>query len=623
MTEPQEPRLNPVTYEILEHKLWQITNEMATTLTRVTGSPITTEAKDYITALCRADGDLIMSGCGVLYHAVTLPYAVKYLLSKYSGDRQIAEGDVFAINDPYICSMHVPDTYVLTPIYYKGELVAWAGAMTHLMDTGGIDAGGICPRATEIWHEGVRLPGVKLLQKGEAQSDVWDIVLNMVREPGMVALDLRGMIACGRTGAQRLGELIAAYGINAYKALSEEVIRQAEMQMRARLLELPDGTWETRVYYDDDGMTERTYQAIIKMTKDKDVLTFDLTGTSEQAPSFINCGVKGAEAAIFGSVAPLIAYDMPWSQGIMRVINVLAPEGTLVNPTFPAACSLATIGAADVVMTGVQIVVGRMFMASDDYKEDFTAMWGPICGSFVSEGINQHGQFSVNIFMESDAAGMGARPYADGVNTGGSMYIPEVSFPNVETYELSTPVLYLYRREATDSGGPGKWRGGAALEKAFILHGAPLGQLTVPHLGRGIKAPLTSGLFGGYPAPNLYKARKRNTNVDETLRTRVPQHLDELEGDLELLPATGVIQFNEGDVLAYCAHGGGGYGDPLDREPELVHRDVIDGYVSREAARDVYGVVIDDSNQGTDTEGTAAAREKIKATRLQAARRPE
>ena len=619
MTTPANGKLDPVTLEILEHKLWQITSEMGMTLARVTGSPVTIDAKDYATALLRADGALLMISCGVLFHAVTLPYAIEYILEKYQESPGIYEGDVFLINDPYICSVHAPDLYVVAPVHYKGELVGWAGSMTHLVDIGGIDPGGMSPRAEDCWQEGLRLPGVKLIERGERRQDIWNMLLNMVRDPGMVGLDIRGQVACSRVAAQRLPELIEAYGLDTYNALTVEVIESAETRMRARLLELPDGVWSTRVYYDEDGRGGEPYEVHIKMTKEADTLAFDLAGTSEQAPSFINSGVTGAAAGVFGSVAPLVAYDIPWCQGVINAITVHAPEGTLLRPRPPAPTSLGTVAAADSVMCGVQDLVSKMFIASGSFQEDLSAMWGSACGSFVIAAVNQYGDFRVQPLMQACGTGSGARSYMDGGDTSGVMYIPEIMVPNVETNEFDLPLLFLYSREAQDSGGPGKWRGGTALEYGAVLHDCPTGSMVAPHLGRGAKAPLVTGLFGGYPAANFALKVKRGANVDEEMESgRVPQSVDDLDGEMDNLAAIGVTTVGASDIMVFRTHGGGGYGDPLDRNPELVRADVAAGNVSTLAARDVYGVVVDEQSLELDVEGTDLARRKIRETRLQA-----
>ncbi len=619
MTQPGA-KLDPVTLEVLEHKLWQITDEMGLTLTRVTGSPITTDAKDYITALCRADSKLLMGSAGVLLHSVTLPYAIQYITETYSNNPGIFEGDAFLMNDPYICSVHAPDLYIVAPIHYNGELIAWSGAMTHLVDIGGIDPGGMSPRAEDCWQEGLRLPGLKLVERGEIRQDLWEMIRNMVRDPGMVFLDIRGMIACGRVAAQRLAEMIDDSGLDVYKALGEEIIVSSEARMRARLRELADGTWSTRIYYDEDGKTDRIYQIPLKMTKKDDTITFDLTGASEQAPSFINCGIRGAKAGVFGALATLIAYDIPWTQGIIDCIDVVAPEGSIVNPRPPAPTSLGTIAASEAVMCATQEVVAKMLMASPGFEGDLSATWGPGCGTFVVAAVNQFGDFRVQPLMQAGGAGAGARFNNDGVHSAGLLYVPAYVIPNAETNEFDLPIMFLYFREGMDTGGAGKWRGGDSVEYALTLHDAPFKQAVAPRLGRGSRTPLTSGLFGGYPAANYFMAVKQGTNVNDMLRGgAIPMHPEEVEGEIERLTSLGVTFVNDGDVVFFATHGGGGYGDPLDRDPALVQRDVEELHVSLGAARDIYGVAIDPDTHGVDDLQTEALRRKIREDRLKAA----
>ncbi len=623
MTGTYELKTDPVTFEVLQHRLWQITKEMGITLTRVTGSPISMDAKDYAAGLFKADGDLMMISSGVLFHAVTIPYAIKHILKEYSQNPGIADGDVFIINDPYICSVHAPDIYLVSPIYHQGKLVAWSGMMTHLVDTGSMDPGGINPRATEVFQEGFRFPGLKIAERGEIRKDIWDSVLNLVRDPGMVGLDLRGEIAAAKVARERLSELVAEHGPQTYEALADDVIKYAEMKTRARIAEFPDGSWQTRIYYDEDGMTDRAYQVVIKMTKEGDSLTFDLTGTSEQAPSFVNCGVLGAAAAVFGSLAPLMAYDIPWNQGVVNAFSVVSPKGTLVNPRFPAPCSLGTVGAARAVMSAVQELIAAMFITREDYADDFTAMWGAAIGTVSLAGANQFGSYAVNLMMDAVGFGAGARSYADGVNTGGSLYIPEITLPNAETYELNLPILYLFRRQATDTGGPGKWRGGATIEYALALHDAPQGWLHVGHSAWGTRAPVTSGLFGGYPAATLWLALMRDTDIQGRLGSgTVPQSPDALTGRLEVPRGNGVTRLGVGDVLWLTSYGGGGYGDPLDRDPELVRRDVVTGLVSLQAAGDVYGVVLAPGSLELDSGQTESRRAQVRRSRLEAKAQP-
>lgn len=607
--------LDAISSEILQHKLWQITSEMGTTLRHVSGSPITLDAKDYATGLMRPNGSLLMINCGVLFHAVTLPYAVQHLLEKYGDDPGINPGDVFLLNDPYICAIHAPDMYVISPIHHDGELVGWAGSMTHLVDIGGIDPGGLSPRATDAWQEGLRLGGVKLVDRAVLRRDVWDMILNQVRDPAMVGLDLNAQMACMHVARERVPSLIEDNGLDAYWELSDEIITASRNGIRRRLKELPDGTWRTRVTYDEDGHSDRIYEIHLAMIKRGSDISFNLNGTSEQAPSFVNCGVRGAQAGVFGSLAPLIAWDLPWTQGLVDSIEVHAPAGTIVRPNPPAPTSLGTIGAAEAVMAATQEVLAKMLMASDDFRSEFTATWGSITGSPVFSGLNQSNEYRVQLLMQHAGTGGGARGFADGVNTAGTVYIPELATPNAETYEMDLPVLFLYVRERADSGGPGFWRGGNGLEVAFRLHDSPERKSLVPFVGRGTRAPIVEGLFGGYPSANWYYAVKRGTNVREL--SAAGQNLtreDDITGTLEVLPGNGVTVIADDDVFFFGVHGGGGYGDPVERPAHLVLADLQDGRISHQGAA-AFGVVIPEDEDGSlavDEEATQELRIELR-----------
>jgi N-methylhydantoinase B len=613
-----ETGMDPITFEILVHKLWQITAEMGITLCRVTGSPVTIDAKDYIVALFRSDGDLIMCSPGVILHTASIPMGVRHIIARYSENPGVQEGDVFLVNEPYICSLHTADVYIISPLHYRGQLVGWTGSMTHLVDIGGIDPGGRSPRAREIFHEGIRYTGIKIVERGEIRRDVWDSILNMVREPGMAGLEFKGEIAAATVAKLRISELIDRYGLDTYKELCNQVIKYSEAKIRARLLELPDGTWETKQYLDDDGVTDRVYEVALKMTKEGRSLTFDYTGTSEQAPSFVNCTSAALAGGVFSALAVLLGYDIPWSQGLFNSIKIIAPEGTLVNCRFPAPCSMATIAGATLAMNAAQVAISKMLNCSEKYKEDVTAQWGTANAAESIVGIDQRGNVTVTQLMDVCGSGGGARSYADGENTAGIFYVPQTTMPNVETYELMAPILYILRRQLKDSGGAGKFRGGAGGEIWFTLHDAPRGRITLPHWGYGREAAINFGIDGGLPGGCMRWAIKRNTDINKRIeRGKIPAKVEGLEGTLEIPRPNGVTELATNDIYAKSWHGGGGYGDPLDRAPESVCRDVINELVSLECAADTYGVVVDAQSLRVDADRTEQKRADIRKARLQ------
>jgi N-methylhydantoinase B len=612
-------RIEPVLFEILRHKLWQITEQMSIAIRRVSGSTITCEAKDLSANLYDGQGTMLMCGCGVTAHASTMPFAIKHVIETCSEDPGIHDGDVFYINDPYISALHIPDGAVMTPIFYKGELVGWAQTMTHIVDVGGIDPGGFCPRATEIFHEGFRFPGIKIAEGGIIRRDVFNSMLNMVRDPGMVGLDLRAQLAAGTVARARIIELIECYGLDVYKAMCDEIVKYAEMRMRARLAELPDGTWQVVDYLDDDGMTDKAYRIVLTLTKKGDSLTFDFTGTDEQAPSYMNSGAVGVIGAVFAGVAPMLGYDIPWSQGILNPIKVVLPEGTVVRARYPAPCSMGTIGICAISLTMTVVALSKMLSSSEKYKEDAIAAWGTSTGTWALAGLNQYKTFGVCIFMDQQALGGGAKSYADGVDVGGHFLIPAGSAPNVELYESRFPILYLFRRQAIDTGGPGKFRGGVGGEYCVALHDTPLGALRSIRFGYGSEVPIISGICGGYPGCNTCWMVVKDSDILERLeRGDLPKEIKELKGELMRVRPNGVMPVTSKDVLYYRWHAGGGYGDPIDREPQLTRRDVVNGLVSIECAMDVYGVIIDPETLEVDAKKTEQKRGEIRKGRLEA-----
>lgn len=611
-------KVDPITFEILSHKIWQITDEMARVLERTSGSPVVYEVRDYMTALYDSSGNAIMIGCGVVFHGAATVYAVKHIAEQYRENPGIAEGDVFFINDPYIAACHQPDMVLISPIHYEGELVAWAASMCHVPDSGGIDPGGFCARATEVYQEGFRSPGIKIVERGKLRKDIWDTILNMVRDPGGVGLDLKAEIATGQTAKKRVLELIEQYGLDIFKTTCAELINYSEVKLRARLADLPDGTWRQRQYLDDDGVTDRVRKVVLTMTKEGDSLTFDFTGTDEQSPSNRNSSLAATRGAVFGSLAPMLCYDIPWSQGILNAMKVIAPEGTIINPKFPAALTEGTIGPAYLVQDAALAAISEMLNASEKWKEEATAVWNPSVASQAFAAVNQQGIFMVTMFMDMQGGGGGARTYADGVDTGGILWQPTTTMPNVEAYELILPILYLFRRQTEDSGGAGKFRGGVGGEYAIMLHDAPTGTAIMPPFGcLGTEAAIGYGISGGYPTVVKQYKMIRNSDIRAWIeRGGFPQQPGDLNGNLQRLSTREVWVLKENDVFYQNWFGGGGYGDPLDRDPTMVCKDVENKLVSPVCAERIYGVVIDPATLKIDIEQTRHKRDEIRKNRI-------
>lgn len=243
-----EGRLDPVTFEIVSHRLWQVTEDMASTIKNVSGSPVATETDDFGVGLFRPNGDILSAGFHASAQIAAMSQAIQEITRRYSDDPGIAEGDAFLFNDPYLGCLHPNDCEIISPLHYKGELIGWAGSMIHLVDTASIQPFGVNIKATEVFQEGLRFAGIKIVAGERVRKDVFESIVGMTRLPGLVGLDLKAQVAAGVVARRRMGELVERYGIDTVKAIEDELIRYGEARMRARLRELPDGTWRAVAY---------------------------------------------------------------------------------------------------------------------------------------------------------------------------------------------------------------------------------------------------------------------------------------------------------------------------------------------------------------------------------------
>lgn len=600
--------MDPMTFSIIRHRLFRVVEEAVITLKHVSGSAITNEGHDLMVSLYRADGSLLMGGVGFLHHLTSAAEACKAIIRRFEGN--IRAGDVYLLNDPYTAALHTSDIYLVAPIHHGGRLVAWSACFVHVTDIGAVNPGGFCPQAPDIYTEGFSSPGLKLVDRGEMRQDVLDTILNMVRSPEMVTLDLRSMIACNNVAAERMVALMDKYGAEAVDEAGARLIEESERLFRARLLELPDGTWQSRQYLDVLGETARV---ALTMTKLGDRLVFDFSGSDPQSRHAINCTRWASLGGLFAPLFPLLCYDITWNEGVIRPVEMIAPEGSIVNCTRPAPVSVATVGAIQSVNNAACTTIGKMLAASEAYRDEATAVWHANHFAIFKFGRNQRGGYSIGILTETFAGAGGARSFADGVDIGGEIPNPISRMANVETIEAQFPIRYLFRRRATDSGGPGRWRGGTGGEMALVAHGAPDGGIDYVISGKGARHPMSEGLAGGWPgAPNAYvwvKAPDDGANAPV-----LAESLGDLAGVRERV-SWGVHPLRGRDALYVRWNGGGGWGDPLEREAERVADDVAAATVSVEAARSIYGVVLDAAG-AVDGAATAEIRARMLADRL-------
>jgi N-methylhydantoinase B len=591
--------INPVIFEVIRNRLIAITEEMRVALQSVSGSPTVTEASDFFTGLFTPDGAVASMGFQVAYHAPVSGTFIRHIRGKVG--MTVNDGDMFIGNDPYIAALHQNDVQMVAPIFAGERIVAWAAVEAHETDVGGMDFASWSPKAKEIWQEGMRIPCVKLIDRGEMRDDVLEMIVAASRLPALLGLDIRAFIATLNVARDRVSELVRRYGAETVTEAMGMVIASSEARMRARLKELPDGEFHAADFLEHDGHTNVLYKLDCRIAKRGDALTLDYGGSSRQSPGFINCTRPGLMGAVCGSVLPTLAWDMPWNQGALTPFEVVAPDGLICTARFPAPVGSATVETVWVTANATMLALNKLLAASP-YRSRAQGLHAGAMATFNLGGINQFGEpFGLHL-MDPLAAGGAAWPDKDGVAGGGPITSPVSCIADVEKNEQVVPLFYFHRRLARDTGGAGKYRGGMSAEVSLTLGGiAEAHALVMTH---GVEVPNGHGLAGGFPGATIRQTWGKDAAENGRLR----------EGEWQVFPPKpGLMLMTSRDVFAVSWQGGGGYGDPLERDADAVMRDVVAGAVSVEAAKTVYGVVC---RNGLDREATEQRRKAMRLDRV-------
>lgn len=610
-----EREVDPVTLEVVAHKLWQINDEQGQALKKISGSPVATDANDFNVVLCDELGDIVNIGPYYLPHAANVDFMVKWTVEHRSENPGIEPDDMFLCNDPWVGALHPQDVAVLSPVFVGDELLCWTGSTIHQVDVGGINIGSWCVDADEHFAEGMAYPPIKIVERGEIRQDVEDVYLRRSRSPALVGLDLRAHIASNNVAKQRLLELVDRYGAATVNSVMKKQMDYAESRFRERLKSIPDGTWRCETYQEVARTGDRgVHKTVLALTKRGDKLTFDFTGTDPNV-GMINSTRAGAVGGSMVAILPQLCYDIPWALGgLHRAIEYVTPIGTIVNAEFPHGVSMGSISGTWSVTNASNICIAKMLASVPELQDRLLAGCVGSWTTVIASGLDNNKQPFVTMIMDCMAGGWGARSFGDGVDTAGLMAAITGQCPNVETNEGFYPILYLYRRETKDSGGPGEWRGGMGATSCWIPHGTDGESLQLVLATFGQAFPTALGIDGGYPANTSMFRMVRDSNARDIIASgRLPTHLEEIRGTLEHLPEKHETLEGPDDVFEHTWSGGGGFGDPLDRDPHKVHEDVINDAVSVEAARDIYGVVV---NGDLDLEATEELRSQIRRERL-------
>ncbi|MBT7951974.1 MAG: hypothetical protein HN764_10150 [Gammaproteobacteria bacterium] len=611
--------VDPIIFEIIRNKFQAINEEQALALKEVSVSPIVAGAGDFNNALFTADGRLASMGPQVVFHSGAMPLILKNVMEDFA-DEEISDGDMYIVNDPYKGAVHHPDVTIMAPIFFEGELVSWTGVTAHQVDMGGMSVGSVSVRAKEKQQEGLMMPPMRLIEKGKMRLDIWRMIMNMTRQPQMIGLDLKGFIASNVVARDRLTELMQQYGAKTILTVMEELIRYSERKTREHLRSLPDGEVRTRGYLDHDGTENKVYKTDVKIIKEGDRLTIDMSDSSPQAYGYINCAEGCLIGAILGGVAPLLGSGIPWNQGILNSIEVIAPKGLICNANAPAATGAATIGQGWVITLTTAHAISKLLALSEKSRKHSQGVTHGTMAALFTGDTNQHGEPFGNQLIDAQIGGGGANPFADGMDQAGCFVSPRPHIPNIEYNEMHSPMLFLYRSFFPDTGGDGEHRGGRAAGTAWTPHGVD--RLRCSLTSHGVEVPISYGQFGAYPGVCSNAMIIHDSDVGQKYaesdlplileEVGEPMDLDSLGGKVQVLAAKqDELPLMPGDVVQYTWQGGGGYGDPLQRKIEEVITDVDIGYVSAERAEKIYGVVTNEAEEETIKRRNAMQKERL------------
>ena len=566
--------LDPITLAVIKSALDAIVDEMAYAVIRTARSEIIRDVMDYSAALCDAEGRLIAQAKTIAQHLGAVPDAMQSVRHEFAGD--LHPGDVVVMNDPYAGGMHIPDVFLFLPIFVEGTLEAFAVVIGHQTDMGGRVPGSNASDSTEVYQEGLRIPPVKLYERGVPSRAVHRIIEKNVRVPDRVLGDIGAEYAACKVGERELGKLFARYGRAVTRAYLDALLDYAERVTRAEIARWPKGTYRFTDYLDSDGFSDAPVPLTVAITiHDDGHLTCDWTGSSPQVKAALNSTLSFTKSCTYLSVRSVLRQDVPNNAGIFRCIDVVAPEGTILNPRLPGACAARALTGyrmLDVMLGALAQALPERVPAAGEGGNTVLSMGGQT---------REHRPF---VLVDMITGAWGGRPDKDGME---AVTNPSQNMSNspVEVLEAHHPIRVDEYGFVPDSCGAGRFRGGLGLRRRYTL----LNDEATLQLRSDRMAFRPYGLAGGGPA-------------------RGTRNVLNPGGEAREMPAKFATTLRRGDVVLHEQPGGGGHGDPFAREPERVAEDVRDEKVSIEYARREHGVVIDAATLKVDEAATRAAR---------------
>jgi N-methylhydantoinase B len=560
--------VDPLTLAVIQAGLQQVCNEMDIAFTRSAFSPVIAEADDRSSGIYDKDtGALISQGeLGLPIFVGTMQYSTAEL-TRLIGEGRVAPpepGDIYIVNDPYLGGTHLMDVRFALPFYHEGELFCWLQNTGHWPDIGGAVPGGFSAHATEVEQEGLRLPPVKLFKRGEMDREIYSIITSNIRIADQRIGDIRAQAAALKVGEQRLSGLLGRYGVGTVKGAIADISRRASALMRSHIAGIPDGVYRSEAFVDSDGVVNEPLRIALAVTNSGGELHFDFAGSSPPCRGPMNSVVATTYSAVYLAVRHIFP-DIPLNAGAFEPLTIERPEGTFLDARYPRPVSGC---AAEVSQRIAEAVFLALVQAIPD---KVTAAPAGSSGNFALGGVDPARGMGYVMYQIS-GGGYGGNFLHDGLTNGCSTIGISKTAP-VEVMEQYYPVLFRRFALREGSGGAGRHRGGFGVHyEVELRRGEARASFVMDH-GRFGPPGVQGGMDG---APNVVRVHRDGAVM-------IPEHLSKDQD----------IPLRAGDRVEVLTPGGGGYGDPFERAPELIRRDVARGYYSREAVRDLFGVAVD------------------------------
>ena len=574
---------DPITEELFRNAISALGDEMVLTIYRTAYSGVLKNIMDYSAAICDAEGRLVAQGLSLPGHLASIPVSLKAVLAAFGDD--ISEGDIFINNDPYDGGMHLPDIFVFKPLFADGRVVAYAATICHHTDVGGRVPGSNASDSTEIYAEGLRIPPLKLYEKGVANSTLFRMIERNVRLPGRVFGDLRSQLAACEIAARGMTDLVSRYSAEGVTELMVAMMDYSERLTRHCLLELPDGEANFTDWIDDDQIDVGVpIKLMCTIRKRGDTMEVDWTGSAPQVKGAINNTLSYTQAMSYTAVKSVLSINMPNNDGVFRAIKVIAPAGTITHGKLPAACAargLTGFRGTDCAFGALaQLYPDKVFAASDGGNTGLTI------GGYDKE-------LKPFIYVDFISGAWGGRPWADGLDGNTTMFANMASF-SVEVIEAENPLEVLDYEFVPDTGGAGKYRGGMSQRKTWRM----LADEGILQVRADRQAFRPYGLYGGGPGMPGLNVMDPGLNTEAKLHAKITMTL------------------RNGQIFRHELPGAGGWGPALDRDLDAVTRDLRDALVTIEGAARDYGVVAMGDPPVVDVTATEALRARLRIERM-------